>query len=171
MRGVQPDHFTFVVVLNACASAKTALEEGWCIHQQISSCHSGSNLFVGNSLVDMYAKCGSLEDVQKVFDMMLKHNVVSWSTMIVGHMKCGQAPNAFKLFQQMQHEGVQPDLVIFVGVLNACASACVHEQIIYTGSESDFFVGSSQIDMYAKCGSMEDMQKVFIKMPTCNVVC
>jgi pentatricopeptide repeat protein len=89
MRGVQPDHFTFVVVLNACASAKTALEEGRCIHQQISSCHSGSNLFVGNSLVDMYAKCGSIEDVQKVFDMMLKHNVVSWSTMILGHVKCG----------------------------------------------------------------------------------
>ncbi len=125
MRGVQLDHFTFVVVLNACTSAKTALEEGRCIHQQISSCHSGSNLFVGNSLVDMYAKCGSIEDVQKVFDMMLKHNVVSWSTMILGHVTCGQALKALKLFQQMQHEGVQPDLLIFVGVLNASASAGV----------------------------------------------
>jgi pentatricopeptide repeat protein len=121
--GVQPDHFTFVVALNACASAKTALEEGRCIHQEISSCHSQSNLFVGNSLVDMYAKCGSKKGVQKVFVMMLKHNVVSWSTMILGHMKCGQAPKALKLFQQMQREGVQPDVVIFVSVLNACASA------------------------------------------------
>jgi hypothetical protein len=48
---------------------------------------------------------------------------------------------------------------------------CVHEQIICSGSESDFFVGSSLIDMYAKCGRMEHVQKVFIKMPTCNVVC
>jgi pentatricopeptide repeat protein len=73
----------------------------------------------------MYAKCGSIEDVQKVFDMMLKHNVVSWSTMILGHVTCGQALKALKLFQQMQHEGVQPDLLIFVGVLNASASAGV----------------------------------------------
>ncbi|CAM6071678.1 unnamed protein product [Sphagnum tenellum] len=43
--------------------------------------------------------------------------------MIVGHVKCGQAPNALKLSQQMQHERVQPDLVIFVGMLNACTSA------------------------------------------------
>ncbi len=68
----------------------------------------GSNLFVGNSLVDMYAKCGSIEDMQKVFDMMLKHNVVSWSTMILGHVKCGQAPKALKLFQQCNMKGCNP---------------------------------------------------------------
>jgi len=80
----------------------------------------------------MYAKCGSIEDVQNVFDMMLKHNVVSWSTMIVGHMKCGQAPNALKLFQQMQHERVQPALVIFVGMLNACTSAGMFMNRLFT---------------------------------------
>jgi hypothetical protein len=63
----------------------------------------------------------------------------------------------------MQQEGVQPDSVTFVGVLNACASIialeegrCVHHQIIQSGLESDVFVGNSLLDMYAKCGSIED---------------
>jgi len=73
----------------------------------------------------------------------------------------------------MQHAGVQPDSVTFVGVLNACASAVVleddrfaHEQIIERGWDSDVFVGSSLVDMYAKCGSMEDAWSVFNKMPS-----
>jgi len=59
--GVQPDSVTFVGVLNACASI-LVLEEGWCVHQEIVEFGWDSDVFVGNSLVDMYAKCGSIED-------------------------------------------------------------------------------------------------------------
>jgi hypothetical protein len=72
----------------------------------------------------------------------------------------------------MQQEGVQPDSVTFVGVLNACASAvaleegrCIHQQILQSGLESDVFVGSSLVDMYAKCGSIADAWSVFHEMP------
>jgi pentatricopeptide repeat protein len=78
---------------------------------------------------------------------------------------------------QMQWEGVQPDSVTFVGVLNACASVFaleegrrVHEQIIESGQGSDVFVGSTLVDMYAKCGSMDDACGVFNKLPAPNVV-
>jgi hypothetical protein len=54
-----------------------------------------------------------------------------------------------------------------VGVLNACASLAAleegrhaHEQIIESCFETDVFVGSSFVDMYAKCGSMEDVCRV-----------
>jgi pentatricopeptide repeat protein len=77
----------------------------------------------------------------------------------------------------MQQEGLQPDPVTFVGVLNACASEvgleegrCAHEQIIQSGCESDSVVGSSLVTMYAKCGSIEDAWSVFNKMPSRNVV-
>jgi pentatricopeptide repeat protein len=73
----------------------------------------------------------------------------------------------------MQEEGVCPNSFTFVGVLNACASIvaleegrCAHEQIMQSGWDSDFFVGSSLVDMYAKCGSMEDAWKVFNTMPS-----
>jgi pentatricopeptide repeat protein len=104
-KGVQLDSFTVVGALNACVSL-VALEEGRSIYQQIIQSGCESVTFVGNSLVDMYAKCGSMEDACKVFNKMSSHNVVSWNAMILGHVKCGQAQKALELFQQMQEEGL-----------------------------------------------------------------
>jgi pentatricopeptide repeat protein len=174
--GMQPDAFTFVGVLNACAGI-LALKEGRCVHEQIIQSGCESNLFVGCSLVDMYAKCRSLEEAQRVFNRMPRHNVVSWNAIILGHVKSQQAQQALELYKRMQSEGVQPDSVTFVGVLNACASVMAlgegrlaHEQIIQSNCESNVFVVSSLVDMYAKCGSLEDAQKVFNRMPRHNVV-
>ncbi len=174
--GMSPDTFTFVQVINACAGLG-ALEEGRHVHEQIIQSGCESDVFVGNSLVDMYAKCGSIEDSWKMFKKMPSRDVVTWNTMILGRVKCGQGQKALELFQQMQQEGVQPNSVTFVGVLNACASVlaledgrCAHKQIIESGWDSDIFVGSSLVDMYAKCGSMEDAWNVFKNMPSQDVV-
>ncbi len=104
---VQPNQITFVGLLNACASV-SALEEGRRVHKQIIERGCESNIFVGNSLVDMYAKCGSIEEAQRVFDRMTTRNVVSWTAMILGHVKCGQGQKTLKLLQKMQQEGVHP---------------------------------------------------------------
>ncbi|CAN5956074.1 unnamed protein product [Sphagnum jensenii] len=181
-----------------CGQGQKALE----LYEQMQQ----EDVFVGNSLVDMYAKCGSMEDAWRVFNKMPSRdvvtwtamilgycgniedawrvfnkmplrNVVTWNAMVLGHVKCGQGQEALKLFQQMQQEGVQPNSVTFVVVLNACASMialeegrCVHQHIIRCGWDSDVFVGSSLVDMYAKCGSMEDAWSVFNKMPSRDVV-
>jgi pentatricopeptide repeat protein len=111
----------------------------------------------------MYAKCGSMEHAERVFHKMPSTNVVLWNTMISGHVKCGPGEKALELIGQMQQEEVQLDPVTFVGVLNPCASVvaleegrCAHEQIIQSGCDSDIFMGSSLVDMYAKCGTSED---------------
>ncbi len=174
--GVQPNYVTFVGVLNACANG-IALEEGRCVHHHIVQSGLEMNVFVGNSLVDMYAKCGRIEDAWKVFHKMPSRDVVTWNALVLGHVKCGHEQKALELFQQMQQEGVLPKSVTFVGVLNACASVIaleegrrVHQQIIQSGLESHVFVGSSLVDMYAKCGSIEDAFRVFNKMPSRDVV-
>jgi pentatricopeptide repeat protein len=81
---------------------------------------------------------------------MPSRDVVAWNTMILGRVKCGQGQKALELFQQLQQEGVRPNSVTFVGVLNACASVlaledgrCARKQIIESGWDSDIFVGSS----------------------------
>jgi pentatricopeptide repeat protein len=149
--GVKPVPVTFVGILNACASV-AALEEGKRVHEQIIESGFESDVFVCNSLLDMYAKCGSIEDALRVFSRMATCDVVSWSAMILGHVKCGQGLKALELFQQMKQEGLETDPVTFVGVLNACASVGaleegrhVHEQIIQSGCATDVFVGSSQV--------------------------
>ncbi|CAM6002934.1 unnamed protein product [Sphagnum balticum] len=175
-KGMSPDNFFFVPVLNACASLR-ALEAGRKVHEEIIQSGCEADVFVGNSLVDMYSKCGSIEDACKVFNNMPSRDVVTWNAMISGHVKCGQGQKALELFHQMQQKGVQPTPVTLMGVLNACASMFAlqegrrtHEHIIESGWESDVFVGSSLVDMYAKCGSIEDAKRVFNKLPSRDVV-
>jgi pentatricopeptide repeat protein len=95
------------------------LEEGRCVHHHMIQSGLESDVFVRNSLVDMYSKCRSMEDCWRVFNEMLSCDVVTWTTMILGHVKCGQGQKALELLRQMQQEGVLPDSVTFVGVLNA----------------------------------------------------
>jgi len=173
--GVEPNLVTFIGVLNACASI-AALDEGRRVEEQIIQCGCNADAFVGNSLIDMYSKCGSIKDARRVFDTMSKRDVVAWNSMILGYVKCGQGHNALVLSRELQHEGVVADHVTFVGVLNACASVAaleegrhIHKQIMQSGAESNVFVSSSLVDMYAKCGSIEDARKVFNKMSTRNV--
>ncbi len=174
--GLRLSTFTFVPVLTACANLR-ALEDGRCVHQQVIQNGCESDVFVATSLIDMYTKCESMEEAWEVFNKMPSRNVVSWNAMILGNVKCGQGQKALELFQQMQPEGVPPDPVTFVGILNACASLQAleegrhtHEQIIQNSCESNVFVGSSLVDMYAKCGSMEEAWRVFNKLPSHDVV-
>jgi pentatricopeptide repeat protein len=174
--GMIPDRFTFVQVINACTNLRL-LDDGRHIHRQIIQSGCESDLYVSCSLVDMYAKCGSIEDAQAVFNRMPTRDVVAWNAMILGHVKCGQGQKAIMLFPQMQREGVKPDAVTFMGILNACASVAaieegrrIEEQVNQSGLDNDLFVRNSLLDMYAKCGSIEDAQRVFNKMPTHDVV-
>jgi pentatricopeptide repeat protein len=86
-----------VGLLNACAGLG-ALEDGRLVQERLIQSGCESDVFVGNSLVDRYAKCGSLEDAWRVFNKMPSRNTVTWTTMILGHVKCGQGQKALELF-------------------------------------------------------------------------
>jgi len=120
--GVQPDTITYVGVLNACASIM-ALEEGRHAHEQIIQSGCESDVFVGSSLVDMYAKCGSMEDACRVFNSMRSHDVFSWNALLGGFAMHGQGKEALVHFERMCEEGVHPGDVTFVCLLSACSHA------------------------------------------------
>jgi len=99
-------------------------------------------------------------------------NIFSWNTRLTRRTKAGEHKRTMELFQQMQKEGRIPDKFTFVSVLTARASLraledgrCIRTQILQRGCESDVHVGNSLIDMYTKCGSIEDTWKVFNRMP------
>ncbi len=97
--GVQPDPVTFVVVLNACASLQ-ALEEGSRIHEEIIQSSCKSDAFVISSLVDVYAKCGNMENACKVFDKMLLRDVVTWNAVIFGYVNYGKDRRHWNYFDK-----------------------------------------------------------------------
>ncbi len=91
---------SFLWVLNECASV-VALEEGRRAHVQITWSGYDSHIFVSNSIVDIYAKWGSIEDAWRVFNKIPSCGVVSFNVMILAHVvECGQEQNALELFQK-----------------------------------------------------------------------
>jgi len=94
-----------VGVLNAWANV-VALEKGKYVHQQIIQSACECDVFVGNSLVHMYAKCGSIENAWRIFNKMPSRDVITWNTMRLGHVNCGHGWKALELFQKMEQEDV-----------------------------------------------------------------
>jgi pentatricopeptide repeat protein len=121
-KDVIPDSDTFSTVTAACANL-ASLEHGKKVHGQIIRSGFQYNVIVGNSLIDMYAKCGSIQNAEMVFLKMHRRNIVSWNGMIVGYALHGFGKEALLLFEQMQYIGLKPDHVSFIGVLSACCHA------------------------------------------------
>ncbi|XP_057873032.2 pentatricopeptide repeat-containing protein At1g11290, chloroplastic-like [Cryptomeria japonica] len=176
LAGVMPDSATFASVLPACAKMG-ALEQGVDIHQSIMEGGLLSNLIVGNALVDMYAKCGSIDKAHELFDKLPQKNVVSWNAMIAGYAQNGYVEKALETFNRMQMACVKPNSTTFASILPACAKMGaleqgmdIHQCIMERGFLSDIRVGNALVDMYAKCGSIDKARELFDKMPQKNVV-
>jgi pentatricopeptide repeat protein len=100
-----------------CMCQEVALEEGRCVHRQIVEHGWDSDVFVGRSLLDMYAKCGSMEDAWRVFNKMPSQDLVTWTAILVGCAMHGHGKEAPKHFEQMCQEDVQPDDIMFIFLL------------------------------------------------------
>lgn len=118
--GSKPTHFTSASVFKACASTES-LEQGKRVLAHMLK--SGGKLiaFVGNTILDMYAKAGSIEDARKIFDRLESRDVVSWNSMLSGFAQHGQAREAVELFEEMLKIGVLPNYITFLCVLTACS--------------------------------------------------
>ncbi|CAM6129945.1 unnamed protein product [Calypogeia fissa] len=172
--GVKPDAITYLNILNASASAD-ALDWVKEVHVHASKAGLDLDVRVGNALVDMYAKSGSIHDARLAFDRMQNRDLVTWNVMIGGLAKHGCGHEAYQLFLRMRHEGFKPDSITYVSILNASASVGALEwvkEVHGYASEAgmDLRVGNALIHMYAKSGSIDDARLVFDRMEKRNVV-
>eukprot|EP00257_Ricinus_communis_P024927 XP_025012341.1 pentatricopeptide repeat-containing protein At4g21065 [Ricinus communis] len=118
---IEPDEATLVVILAAC-SALGELDIGRWIHSCISNTGLGRFVEINNSIIDMYAKCGALEEAYEAFNKMSQRNTVTWNTMILGLATHGHTNEALVLFSKMlEQKLMEPDSVTFLGVLCACS--------------------------------------------------
>ncbi|XP_078444505.1 pentatricopeptide repeat-containing protein At4g18520, chloroplastic-like [Wolffia australiana] len=119
LEGITPNSFTYSSVLKACARLED-VSQGKEIHAAVKKSRSLKNLFVGNSLVSLYMKCGLPDDALKVFDSLPERNFVSWKAMIIGYAKNGLCDEALKFMYRMQAEGFEVDDYIYSTVLTSC---------------------------------------------------
>ncbi|CAD6218497.1 unnamed protein product [Miscanthus lutarioriparius] len=157
---IHPDDFTFGAVLHACAAA-ASLASGRMVHCRVFQSGFASYLYVANSLMDMYAKCGDLEGGTNVFSAIVNKDLVSWNTMLFGFAINGWANEALVVYNSMKSHEVCPDEVTFTGLLTACS----HSGLLEHGKtffESMVSVHGIQpkpehlcciLDMYARSGN------------------
>lgn len=173
---VEPDRVIFISVLKACGTINAA-RQARIIHEQVVWNSLESDLFIGSSLVDIYAKCGCLQEAHKVFDKLRSRNAVSWASLIVGFAMHGDGQHAMELLDKMQQDCNDIDKVAFLSILKACGSVgairqgrLVHKQMIENGFLPDKVLGNTLVDMYSRCGSVEDASCIFEKLPNRDVV-
>ncbi|KAM1796753.1 hypothetical protein ACFX11_036957 [Malus domestica] len=147
--------------------------QGKQIHVHILKFGFMSDPFVGNSLVNMYAKCGSIEDEDRAFTEVPERGIVSWSAMIGGLAQHGHGREALNLFTQMLEDGVSPNHITLVSVLCACNHAgLVMEAKKYFESMTELFGVvprqehyACMIDLLSRAGKINEATELVNTMP------
>ncbi|KAM1345859.1 hypothetical protein PS2_034956 [Malus domestica] len=95
--GIGPDGVTMVSVLKACTNLK-GLTMGTAVHGLVICRGLDCDMFVGNSLIDMYTKCSDADSALKVFKAMPRRNKVSWNSILSGFVFNEKHLEALSLF-------------------------------------------------------------------------
>ncbi|KAI4369966.1 hypothetical protein MLD38_018357 [Melastoma candidum] len=120
--GPRPTEFALASVLSVCGST-AILDSGKQLHAHVFFIGLENSAMVQSALINMYAKCGSIQEASKVFDTGIKDDIVSWTVMINGYAEHGLSRAAINLFEGLPLVGLQPDSVTYIGVLAACSHA------------------------------------------------
>ncbi|OVA01371.1 Pentatricopeptide repeat [Macleaya cordata] len=170
--GVKPNDVTLVSVLSACAHLG-ALDLGKWIDLFINRSRMELNLFLGNALADMFAKCGCLVEAMRVFDKMQERDVISWSIIISGLAMHGHAEEAFAYFFEMLESEVTPNEITFMGLLTACTHAGLVEKGLKYFNLMEEVYGITpkiehygcMVDLLSRSGRLNEAEDLITSMP------
>lgn len=174
--GLKPSQFTFYAVLCA-ASGFGAAGLGRQVHGLVTKTNFGWNVFVCNSLMNFYSKCGQMFEARMLFDGMAERDNVSYNVMVSGYGWNEQREELLKLFREMQYCGFERKLFPFASLSSFAGASShlgfgrqIHGQAIVAGAAPGDLVGNSLVDMYAKCGIMDTAEMIFSARSGSNTV-
>ncbi|MED6134248.1 Pentatricopeptide repeat-containing protein [Stylosanthes scabra] len=172
----EPNLITFCAFLNACSNT-SSLELGRQLHGFVIRGGYRDDVSVLNGLVDFYGKCGDIVSAEMVFSRIGWMNVVSWCSMLAALVQNHEEERACMVFMRAREEGVEPTDFMISSVISACAELgglelgrTVHALAVKACVEENIFVGSALVDMYGKCGSIDNAEQVFGEKPQRNLV-
>lgn len=164
---VRPDAYTFPCVINACA-ALDDVTMGGLVHEQVLEMRFGSDLYIGNALIDMYARFGDLDTATKVFDKMYNRDIVSWNSLISGFSSNGYWEQALDYYRKLRLGEIKPDLFTISSILPACGGLVAiseglesHSLVEKIGMGADVIVSNGLLSMYFKFDDLASADKIF----------
>ncbi|CAI0625638.1 unnamed protein product [Linum tenue] len=168
-KDISPSQGTWVSILPAY-SQLGALGQGMLIHARVIKDSMWSDIYVGTCLVDLYGKCGRLDDAVSLFDEVPRQSSVPWNAIISCHGVHGHGERALEFFREMLDGEVKPDHVTFVSLLSACS----HSGLVSDGEwcfclmQENFGIKpilkhyGCMVDLYGRAGLL-DVAFEFIK--------
>uniref|UniRef100_A0A1D1ZJR8 Pentatricopeptide repeat-containing protein At3g12770 n=1 Tax=Anthurium amnicola TaxID=1678845 RepID=A0A1D1ZJR8_9ARAE len=177
---VRPDGFTLPSVLRSCSGA-SALDMARAVHAQVLRYGFGSDVFLQNGLVAVYAKCREMGRAGMVFDGLpdRDRDIISWTSVISGCAQNGRPLEALEVFSQMRSSdyGVRPDFVVLVSLLKAYTDIndleqgkSVHGYTIKCGLETEEDLLIALTALYAKCGKVCEARTLFDCVPSPTLI-
>ncbi|KAH9297549.1 hypothetical protein KI387_029231 [Taxus chinensis] len=166
--GVKPNSTTFASILPACAKIR-ALYQGMDIHQSIIESAVLSDVVAVSALIDMYAKCGSIQKARELFDKMPHRNVFSWNAMIAGYAQNGILDEALTFFKTMP----QRNVVSWNAMITGYAQNGVLDESLRLFEKMplrNMVSWNAMIAAYAQHGVLSEALRLFNEMPERNVV-
>ncbi|WJX53818.1 hypothetical protein P8452_39771 [Trifolium repens] len=168
-----PDNIALVSVLSACAQLGE-VEQGRFVHDYITRNGIRVDSYLTTGLVDLYAKCGSVEVAREIFESCTSKDVFTWNAMLVGLAIHGEGLILLDYFSRMVAEGVQPDGISFLGVLIGCSHAGLvcEARKIFNEMETVYGVARESkhygcmADMLARAGLIDESVKLIKGMPS-----
>ncbi|KAJ6311333.1 hypothetical protein OIU77_013157 [Salix suchowensis] len=158
-------------LLQFCAKNREPITGKVC-HGQVIRLGLETDTLTSNMLMTMYSKCGLIRRACKVFDEIPERSMVSWNIMIGTCVQNGEEEKAIDIFLEMQREGIPCSEFTISSAVCACAAKgdvffCMqlHALAVKAVVDADVFVGTALLDVYAKCGSIEEAICVFEGMP------
>ncbi|KAG8645346.1 pentatricopeptide repeat-containing protein At4g33990 [Manihot esculenta] len=175
--GIQPDLLTLVSLASIVAQLNDHLNSR-AVHGFISRKCWFEDTVIGNAVVDMYAKLGMTDFARMVFERLPARDVISWNTLITGYTQNGLASEAVEVYHVMKEcKDIIPTQGTWVSILPAYShlgalqqGMKIHGQVIKNSQFLDVFVGTCLIDMYGKCGKLDDAMSLFHDVPRKNSV-
>ncbi|KAL3833584.1 hypothetical protein ACJIZ3_008320 [Penstemon smallii] len=170
--GVLPNQSSFTSSLNSTCEME-AVDWGKGIHGVAIKLGLETDLFVGNSLVVLYTKCGNLSDGVSAFKEIANKNIVSWNAIIVGCGQHGCGEWALAFFTQMAKGGIKPDEITFTGLLNSCS----HSGLLQKGKHLFKCVSrypsiqvklehyACMVDILCRSGKLQEAEDLVTTMP------
>ncbi|CAL5055202.1 unnamed protein product [Urochloa decumbens] len=164
---VRPNEFMAAAALQACGLARDG-RLGRMVHGYLVAGGFCADPFVVASLVNMYAKVGDAASARRLVLGLPCRDVVSWTAIISGCVLNGMLEEALEVFLMMLEDGVLPNNVTMLSVIQACSLmgasemfGPVHALVVLLELEDDASVANSLIMMYAKNGFVEEAMGLF----------
>lgn len=166
--GLCPNTHAVSSALRACARIETRTG-GIMIHGQVYRYGFCNCVYVGTALVDLYTKLGDMETASKVFEEMPVKNVVSWNSILSGHLKTGNVAEAHKVFDEIPEK----DVISWNAILSGYARAGKMDtatSLFQQMPEKNLATWNTMISGYTECGKIESARRLFDTMPQRNIV-